>query len=478
MRLLVFTVLLSPAFAQVAYRNDRPLPVLRTGAVFEVTCRFGDDRAGELALAAAEAAWPLASALFGVAAPPERPYPIQLFGNSEDYREVERVLTGGRFRNNLAFTSWETRKTYIAVQPECSDAMLERIGLPALTRRLLLHEATHLVCYHAMANYRAHPEWLAEGLANWVADEVMRANGWSRGREAEPITATDIHAVQAMLESGTLPSVERIFADDLAAMFEGQRYALAWTFVDFLMRTRRAAFEEVLRELAALPSADVASRLRPVLEDRLAPDGTAALDEEFHAFLRSLVPEWRVSARSLSSFGDDWLQLAFRRTDAAAWLAGADPRTIDLRGIEDGESFAISGELELVAGERKPCARVLLAQRASEGGRQENYAYVEFEAGYGIRLRQAQIVRTGRGWNFGVLELGADGVEGVAVGVTCAFRIVVEDGRIRVFLGEELALDQPFEAETLTGTLGLGASAGTAVLWRRFEVERFAPAKK
>lgn len=478
MRLLVFTCLVAPAFAQVAGRNDAPLPVLRTGAVFEVTCRFGDDRAGELALAAAEAAWPLASALFGAAVPPERPYPIQLFRNPENYRAVERVVTGGRFRNNLAFTSWETRKTYIAVQPECSDAVLERIGLPALTRRLLLHEATHLVCYHAMANYRAHPEWLAEGLANWVADEVMRANGWSRGREAEPITATDIQAVQGMLASGTLPGVERIFADDLAAMSEGQRYALAWTFVDFLMRTRRAAVIDVLRELGALPGADVASRLPLVLADRLAPDGTAALEEEFHAFLRSLAPEWRVSTRSLSSFGDDWLQLAFRRTDAAAWRADAEPRAIELRGTDNGASFAVSGELEIVAGERMPCARVLLGQWASEGGRQENYAYVEFEAGYGIRLKQAQIVRTGRGWNFGVLELGAAEEAGVAVGATCAFRIAVADGRVRVFLGGELALDQPFETETLTGTLGLGASAGTAVLWRHFATERLAPAKK
>lgn len=473
MRFLALTICLAPAFAQVAGWPDGPSPVRRVGAVFEVTCRFGDDRAAELALAAAESAWPIASALFGVAARPERPYPVQLFRNSEDYRAVERVLTGGRFRNNLAFTSWETRKTYIAVQPECSDAVLGRIGLPALTRRLLMHEATHLVCYHAMANYRAHPEWLAEGLANWVADEVMRANGWSRGREQEPLTATDIHAVQAMLEAGSLPTVERIFADDLAELPEGQRYALAWIFVDFLMRTQRAALIDVLRELGTIPSAGVAARLPLVLEARLAPDGTAALEEEFHRFLRAAAPEWRVSTRSLSSFGDDWLQLAFRRSDASAWLTGTD-----LRSIDTDEGFTVSGELELVAGERKPCARVLLGQRASEGGHQENYAYVEFEAGYGVRLRQAQVVHTHRGWNLGVLELGAAEVEGFAVGAPCAFRIIVAEGRVRVFLQEELALDQPFDAETLTGSLGLGASAGSAVLWRRFEAGRLAPTKK
>lgn len=459
MRLLVLTALLSPGFAQESVQA----PVVRRGDVFEVACRFGDAGAAELALAAAEAAWPLASALYGVAAHPEEPYTIQLFQNPEDYRAVERVVTGGRFRNNLAFTSWDSRKTYITVQPECSEAIQARVGLPALTRRLLLHEATHLVCYHAMANYRAHPEWIAEGLANWVADEVMRAKGWSSGRETEPLTATDIHAVQSMLEAGTLPSVDQIFADDLAAMFEGQRYALAWTFVDFLMRTRRAAFTEVLRELGTLSGSDLPARLKLVLEQRLAPDGTAALDAEYHAYLRAFVPEWRVSVRSLASLEGGWLQLAFRRTAASAWLANTDL----------GAAFTVQGELELLDGEWKSSARILLGQRATEGGHQENYAYVEFEAGFGVRVRQAQLARTDKGWSLGVLELEGAEVESVRVGEPIAFRVEVAGGQLRVFVDKELVLDEALDPETLSGAVGLGAAGGSAVLWRAFEVERF-----
>ena len=48
---------------------------------------------------------------------------------------------------SLAFAHWDTRTAHVALQPELTDAVVRRIGLPYLTRVMLLHEAAHLVRY-------------------------------------------------------------------------------------------------------------------------------------------------------------------------------------------------------------------------------------------------------------------------------------------------------------------------------------------
>ena len=138
---------------------------IRTGERFRVVCTFGDERIAEEALVTAEAVWPLAARIYGAGEADGGPFEIYLYRDADTYRRVEERVTGGRFRDHLAFTSWRSRQAFLALQPESSDAALAATGLPALTRRLVAHEAAHLVCYHAQSNYRGHPEWLAEGLA-------------------------------------------------------------------------------------------------------------------------------------------------------------------------------------------------------------------------------------------------------------------------------------------------------------------------
>ena len=109
---------------------------------------------------------PSAAGLLAVSdKPPDKPRDIHLYRTAEDYETAEAKVTGGKFKNNQAFSHWETQTAYIAIQPGCSEDVLTRVGLPAMTRRLIVHEATHLVRYATMPNFRSHPDWLADGAA-------------------------------------------------------------------------------------------------------------------------------------------------------------------------------------------------------------------------------------------------------------------------------------------------------------------------
>ena len=170
---------LSPSFAQA---EDPAGTIRKAGAHFELVCHFDDARIAGLALEAVEAAWEPCATLLDPKNKTKAAalkYEVHLYRTSEDYEAVEAKLTKGKFRTNLGFSHHASQSSHVALQPPCSDATLAQVGLPELTRRVLIHEAAHLVVYQLVpANFEDHPFWLEEGLTTWVEEATCLEQGW------------------------------------------------------------------------------------------------------------------------------------------------------------------------------------------------------------------------------------------------------------------------------------------------------------
>ena len=133
--MLAFSLALALATPLAAARTPSAPDSVATGAHFRIQAHFANDKVAQDALATAEAAWPLATALFGAVELAEgEKLVVHLYRNTADYERAEDALTHGNFKQSLTFTSHATREAHIALQPDLSDSALARIGLTMLTR--------------------------------------------------------------------------------------------------------------------------------------------------------------------------------------------------------------------------------------------------------------------------------------------------------------------------------------------------------
>ncbi len=417
----------------------------KSGKFFRVVCDFEDSRAAALALETAEAAWPVAARLFGSPdARPEKPLDINLFRTQAAYERADAEVSGGRFKENLCFASWKTRSAYLLLQPQCSDDALAVVGLPLLTRRLVAHEATHLVRYDTLPNHESHPGWLSHGAATWVEEEVLEALRLSPGRQKDPESATDIRRAVDLLARNQLPGARQILRDEMEGLEFYERYSVAGLFFRFLKDGKhRAPFEALLAEARRLGGGEgYSTRLFEFAEKTWGPEGFATLDREFAAFLRSMPPEWDQVFRSLELAGKDWIQFAFPDTNAIAWRMSSSK----------GPDYAISGEVEIWPGPRRQM-NVLLA-RAEDG-----YFSVALVADYGVTAFRYHSKENR--WE----QLGDARVPGFETGKRTPFRVEVRAGRLEVTVGSQRALAVPLGSRETKGPWGLGAQAGSAGRW-------------
>jgi hypothetical protein len=418
----------------------------KSGKYFRIVCDFRDPAVAAAALEAADTAWPIAAKLFGAPdARPEKLLDIHLFRTQAAYEKANEEVSGGRFKSNLAFTSWERGAAYVLLQPQCSDDALRTLGLPLLTRRLIAHEAAHLVRYATIPNHASHPGWFADGSASWVAEETLAALRRSPGVEEDPFISTELGRVQDLLSTGKLPSARAIFLDETAELSFYERYALRGAFFRFLATgERREAFHRILAELRRLGGgSDYEERLLSFVEEILGHDGFAPLDRGFADHLRSIAPQWEEVLRSLEPEGDDWIQLAFPDTNAIAWRT--DPVGKD--------AYSITGEVEIAPGPSQQLN--LLLGRGDEG-----FVSIAFVAGYGVTVFRYDSAADR--WN----RLGDATVTSRQAGKRTRFRAAVRGGELGVEVGGRKVLEVPLGAREMGGPWGLGAQAGSAGRWR------------
>jgi hypothetical protein len=423
---------------------------VRAGPHFRVTCHFDNPSLAAAALETAEDVWPVASELFKITTAPEPLLEIHLYRTTADYETAEAQRTHGRFRRNLAFSDYQSKAAYIAVQPECSDAVLKVVGLPFPTRRLVAHEAAHIVRFWNMPNFASHPEWLGTGAALWIASETMTRNHGSSPLEDDPRSSQLMWLVQDLQGRGKLPSIRAILRDDIQETEFYTQYALRGLLFRFLNTgERRPKLAAVLAEAQRLGgSPEVPRQLFDFFVKTFDLSDFETLDRDFAAYVRSLSPKWNEVYRSLETAGDDWTQTAFPDVNAVAW-----------RTTPVGKSaYTLSGALTILPGAAQQLN--LLLARTPEG-----FVSIAFVAGFGVNVFDYHAKE--ERWQ----ELGHAEVPTLLAGRKIAFAVHVHDRRIDVTLDGKQVLSAATGDRPITGPWGLGAQARSAGIWSSIQLK-------
>jgi len=420
------------------------------GAHFAVVAHFETEDLAAEALQQIEKLWKPASVLYGLAQGAERKkLVVHLYRDAQDYEVAEERITGGRFRRNLAFAHFDTRTAHVALQPDLCDEALAALGLPDLTRSLLLHEAAHLIRYRSMGNHRDHPSWFADGAAMWIKHHVLAPDG----PDDAPLSSSLTVRGQRLLAQEKLPTVAQILADDMGALAFYDRYALRGLFFRFLQATYAEEIVAVIRKTRRLGGGHrLPARMTQLLADQLGPKRFAGLDADFATFLASLKPAWEEVHRSLGADAGKRVQIAFPGTNAVAW------RTTPIDGAKVGKaSYEISATVEIL---RNTSHQMNLLLDRSDTG----LLSVALTADFGVTL--FEYTSKTKAWNNIQAVKHAD----VVVGKPFQVSVKVAGGTVRVSINGAEVVSGTFPARKLSGPYGLGAQAGTAGIWNDLRV--------
>jgi hypothetical protein len=401
----------------------------------------------ERALEVAETTWDVATQLFGAEGNAEALLDVHLYRDAAAYERADQELTGGQFKANLAFAHWNSLSAHVALQPPLMDAALQIVGLPYLTALLLAHECTHLVRFTSCQNYRSHPDWYANGCADWVEVRVLEQLGFLDETAADPASCAQTGLVLGLIDRDQLPSVADILADTGPELSFFERYAVHGLFFEMLAERhakKLAGLHAEIRRLGGGSGFD--ERAAKAFEEAFG-SAFSRLDADLVKYVQSLDPQWDEVYRSLETSGEEWVQIAFESKNAVAW------RTEPI----GGKKFTMTGELTLLPGATTQM-NVLLGK--SDAG----FVQVSFVAGVGITLFDYR----DRQWTV----LARVGSEAIEVGEPPFFRIAYTDAKHKLSIGivdgPELELEVPID---LSGPWGLGTLAGSAGIWRKVSLQ-------
>lgn len=417
----------------------------KRGESYVLRFHGGDEALAESALALIEPVWPLVAEAFGAAGrKPEKPLEVNLYRTIDGYAAAEHELTGGKFRRNLAMAHPGTRSAHVAIQPPCHDETLRAVGLPAQTLTLLAWEATHLARYELCPNSEGHPQWLCDGLAALVAQQV--AAGTVPGRaETSPYWSTIMRRTQRLSETEKLPSIGSLLSDETSDLDFYDRYGVRCELYAFLASGgSRSKLDKLLPEVRRMGGgSDLAQRVN---ERALAAFG--AQDTSFAKFVASRRPEWEEIYRSLAVTGNEWVQIAFPESNAIAW------RVEPLKS----KSFSARGALRILPGDSRQL-NFLLA-RTDEGFYSVAFVADDGFSVFDYRSRSNEWVR-----------IGGARAPALRLGVSTKFAVQAKDRELVVDVDGsswKFALPRPFPDSVVWG---LGAQAGGAGIWRDLVVK-------
>lgn len=243
---------IAPISMSAACQTGVATPVTRVTDAFRIGVYVKSERVADQARVVAEKTWEVASDIYG-AKMPAQPLGALLYRTTADYESIERKLTGGRFKRNLAFAHQGTFTAHVALQPYLTDAGLQEVGLPKQSAQLLAHEMAHVVRYYQMPHsMKNHPQWLLHGVATWIDKKVMLELGYSSSPEQDPNTGDGIQNVQKLLEQEKLPSVARLLNDEKLIIDFYDGYSVRWMLVDMLMTNYESGFRAFLKDMSRL----------------------------------------------------------------------------------------------------------------------------------------------------------------------------------------------------------------------------------
>jgi hypothetical protein len=301
--------------------RGRNPPAFLTGRNFSIVSHLDDSSGLPIALEAAEAAWAEALEFYDGPEPVlDEPLTIHIYPTTSAYEAVEKTLTGGRFRKNLAFSHISSRSAHIALQPLIPSEARAVIGLPPQTLRLVAHEAFHLATYSYVPHASWLPEWFDEGSASSADGEVTKRLSLApKDDDEDPWSSTYAFLANELLQSDRFPPTSAILRDELDGLDRRERYGLQRLVVTFLRRER----PEILTKLIAAAKAETDGyRLREGFRnfERAVVSGSSrnGIEAGFRDFILRRAPKWFEVRRSLVCGPDRWIQCAFESTDAIA----------------------------------------------------------------------------------------------------------------------------------------------------------------
>jgi hypothetical protein len=408
------------------------------GDHFAVILDFENEAIAQAALEQVEKLWGPAADLYGLPKGARRDkLEVHLYRDAAAYRRADTRLTGGKFQRNQAFAHWNTKSAHVALQPYVSDAVLARVGLPHLTRNMLLHEAAHIVRYTAMKNFRSHPDWFEDGIAMALAQEVLAPDAW----QAVPLYATFAVRAQRGLERGEMPAAAAILADDTDALGFYERYATRGLFVRFLREKHAAELRRIVRKMRSLAGgADFTERMVGVVRKEAGD-----LDQGFRDYVKTRKPEWEELYRGLEPRAGGFLQIAFPDTNAICF------RTAKV-GKKD---YELRAQVEILAGPKQQL-NLLLDRRG------DSFLSVALVAGYGVTLFEYD-----GDWK----RVASQPHVGIVAGKPLDVRALVRGTKLQVLIGKDAVVTADFPKRGMDGPFGLGAQAGAAGYWKNVVVE-------
>jgi len=414
------------------------------GPRFQVVSDFAEPERAAEASQAAEAVVPIVLARLGRTEwTPRSVETIHLYRGYAPFRERT-----ARYNPNapeaLGFTHRDSRTSHVAVEP-WSDA-LRTLGLPRATRRLVAHEAAHLVCYDLLRDMDELPAWMVEGLADSAAQEALAGLGLAEALEVDPATATRIASVQEFARGGRLPAFAALVEDRLADFAFLERYPLRWLTYEFLRAEQPAACARLFAAAYDDGRTGSPKRVREALAPLWSEAERAALDARFAGWLAALQPRWRPCSGLLEGRAQGLLSLAG---------AGGDALALSTTPLAD-LPVRLSGALSILPGENRQLHVVL-------GHSADSFLEVAFTAGVGVTLWRYDCGE--RRWSIKgsapVLELVAER--------ELDFRIEADADELEVWLAGRSVLRVPLAGDSPLGPWGLGAQASACGCWSDIE---------
>lgn len=427
-------------FAQIssAFASD----IVHNGPHFRLHVHGLDAKAAAQALDACETAATVWNALEPIEN--SKLLDVHLYRDRADYEAADQRLNAGALKRNGAFANWGDMSAHVWLQPPQSPKSLDELGLPLMTRRLLIHEATHLLRYASLPNHRSHPHWLADGIGQYISEKTMKQHGWIESAESDPGFSTHIVRVQKLIHQQRLPSIRQVLDDEIDAFSFYDRYALRWMFVRFLDDS--GVWKQVYSEARRIGGGkSYRGRLARAVQDRLAAASLG--DKEFAAYVLALIPRWHEATRSMNATGDVWVQTAFTNADAECWSSDAVSPSWSVRGtlrisVDESQRLAV-----LFGGVGREAYSVSLS---SVGG------VVVSRRGAGDRK-----------WE----EVRRAACRAIESNRDLAFEASIGGGALRLTIAGRTVIEQAVSTDW-SGTWGLGTNAGSTGVWKAIVVNR------
>lgn len=197
--------------------------------------------------------------LMGGTLPKDFRFEVYLLGNHDAYTNVDKLLTGGAFARNGAFTAQLTGLAYLWYYPHWDGDY----GLPSSWLEVIIHELHHQYVYTALPELKLAPDWFQESCAEVAAQmgldvaDTTAATNYRNRRLAELVFCD---------RNGQLPPPQDILGDQPSESITGF-YTAAW----------------VIGEALAAQPKDLLAVIQQMLPHQLSWKQEAALRREFDA---------------------------------------------------------------------------------------------------------------------------------------------------------------------------------------------------